>query len=326
MILIFSRQDDMTTSLVLEWLTLFNKNYIRIDADNERTKFISYNANNRELLVKYKDKLYNLYHAQSFWFRRNGFSFNNLTFNKTFSNCVFHNNADIHIKHLQDEYSELYHFFYSALKKECFLTLGSKTNSALNKLEVLEIARELNFIIPETFIVTSKTDLIKIITSSDKFVITKAIGNGVYHFTNAFGYYSYTERLTLDNIEKIPDTFFPSLIQYEVKKQYELRVFYLKGIFYSMAIFSQTDTQTIVDFRKYNTEKPNRTIPYLLPKEIEDKIDKIMCVLNLDTGSIDLIVDENDDYVFLEINPVGQFTMTSLPCNYYLEKKVAEIL
>lgn len=48
--------------------------------------------------------------------------------------------------------------------------------------------------------------------------------------------------------------------------------------------------------------------------------------LNLNTGSIDLIVDTQDNYYFLEINPVGQFGMVSQPCNYYLEKKVAEYL
>jgi hypothetical protein len=30
--------------------------------------------------------------------------------------------------------------------------------------------------------------------------------------------------------------------------------------------------------------------------------------------------------VFLEVNPVGQFGMVSAPCNYHLEKKVAELL
>ena len=32
----------------------------------------------------------------------------------------------------------------------------------------------------------------------------------------------------------------------------------------------------------------------------------------------------NDDFIFLEVNPVGQFGMTSSPCNYSLEKKIAQ--
>ena len=109
-------------------------------------------------------------------------------------------------------------------------------------------------------------------------------------------------------------------------KKYEVRVFYLDPEFYSMAIFSQRDDQTQVDFRKYNLEKPNRCVPYELPKAIEHKLKALMNILDLNSGSIDLIVNKDDDYIFLEVNPVGQFAMVSEPCNYFLEKKVAEFL
>jgi len=39
-----------------------------------------------------------------------------------------------------------------------------------------------------------------------------------------------------------------------------------------------------------------------------------------------MIRARNGDFIFLEINPVGQFGMTSIPCNYFLEKKIAEHL
>ena len=48
--------------------------------------------------------------------------------------------------------------------------------------------------------------------------------------------------------------------------------------------------------------------------------------LKLDSGSIDIIVTNKGEYVFLEVNPVGHFTQVSSPCNYYLEKEIAEII
>ena len=47
---------------------------------------------------------------------------------------------------------------------------------------------------------------------------------------------------------------------------------------------------------------------------------------NLDTGSIDIVVTKKEEYVFLEVNPVGQFGWVSSNCNYYLEEKVANYL
>jgi len=44
----------------------------------------------------------------------------------------------------------------------------------------------------------------------------------------------------------------------------------------------------------------------------------------LESGSIDFIVDENDELIFLEVNPVGQFGMVSCINNDPLEMNVCE--
>lgn len=93
-----------------------------------------------------------------------------------------------------------------------------------------------------------------------------------------------------------------------------------------MAIFSQSDSRTSVDFRHYRPDKPNRRVPFDLPIDLENKLKQLMSIMNLESGSIDLICDNSNRYVFLEVNPVGQFGMISDPCNYYLEKKIAEYL
>ena len=67
-------------------------------------------------------------------------------------------------------------------------------------------------------------------------------------------------------------------------------------------------------------------ISYKLPGELEAKLDSLMKNLNLNSGSIDIIKTVKDEYIFLEVNPVGQFVGYGVPTNYYLEKKVAEWL
>ncbi|MPT35513.1 MAG: hypothetical protein E2604_10600 [Flavobacterium sp.] len=56
------------------------------------------------------------------------------------------------------------------------------------------------------------------------------------------------------------------------------------------------------------------------------KLKKLMKVLKLNSGSIDMLVSSNNEYVFLEVNPIGQFGQVSKPCNYYLEKQIAKEL
>ena len=52
----------------------------------------------------------------------------------------------------------------------------------------------------------------------------------------------------------------------------------------------------------------------------------LMHDLELNTGSIDLVLGQDGKYYFLEVNPCGQYRMTSDPCNYYLDKLIAKTL
>ena len=47
--------------------------------------------------------------------------------------------------------------------------------------------------------------------------------------------------------------------------------------------------------------------PYALPKAVESKILKFMDAFGLSYGAIDLVVTPKGEFVFLEINPNGQF-------------------
>jgi glutathione synthase/RimK-type ligase-like ATP-grasp enzyme len=92
-----------------------------------------------------------------------------------------------------------------------------------------------------------------------------------------------------------------------------------------MAIFSQMDSKSRLDFRDVdvNGSHPNRMVPFTLPKNIRLKIDRLMKKLKLESGSIDMIVSPDNEYFFLEVNPVGQFNFISELCNYYIEKDIA---
>lgn len=51
-----------------------------------------------------------------------------------------------------------------------------------------------------------------------------------------------------------------------------------------------------------------------------------MEVIDLNSGSIDMLVSKKNEYIFLEVNPIGQFAQVSYPCNYYIQKEIASEL
>lgn len=229
-------------------------------------------------------------------------------------------------RHLTLESRRLSDFLFSRFAGLPWLSHPHR--AGLNKLDVLTRAARAGFITPAT-LVTNERESLRRFCAAHGTIITKPIGEVDMFLEGERSHFLFTSSLDLAAIDALPERFAVSLFQEQVDKEYELRVFYLDGECHAMAIFSQNDPQTRTDFRRYNREKPNRTVPYRLSPESEERIQRLMTDLGLETGSLDLLVTRdgrNHREVFLEINPVGQFGMVSKPCNYGLEKKVAELL
>ena len=318
MILIISSIDDQSTNDVIDWLKYLNKKILRISAENA---FIYQTINltdEIEISFKAKNKQYKFSDFTKIWYRRSWLT-PNFSANLLFSKDTISKQINTHL------YSELKianNFFLSSFNNK---TLNKVEDNSINKLEVIRLAREVGLKTPNTILTTEKTELIKF-NKKFKNIITKNISGGLFIFYKQYALSGFTERVTDDMIKDLPNQFHLTLFQEMVNKKFELRIFYLKGEFYASAIFSQEDNQTKVDFRNYNYLKPNRTPPFNLPKIISGKLNVLMNQLKLDSGSIDIIVNHNNDFIFLEVNPIGQFAQVSNPYNYYLEKKIAQEL
>lgn len=84
---------------------------------------------------------------------------------------------------------------------------------------------------------------------------------------------------------------------------------------FTAAIDSQSLNHTKIDWRRDGINLPH-TI-YRLPDEVANKCLELTHQFKLNFGAIDMIVTPDNEYVFLEINPNGQWAwieeMTGLP-------------
>ena len=63
-----------------------------------------------------------------------------------------------------------------------------------------------------------------------------------------------------------------------------------------------------------------------LPGDVEALLLRLMDELNLQYGTIDMKVRENGEYVFLEINPQGQFLYVEIKTGMPITRAMAELL
>ncbi|WP_126652699.1 grasp-with-spasm system ATP-grasp peptide maturase [Chryseobacterium aureum] len=298
MILIISDEYDISTAYVIDWLNYFQVEWLRInDSDDCELTVID-----SKTFITLKQGTIDIDKVEAVWYRR-GFiavgEFRKLGVPQ-FNSYLSHNKSVLH------EYLQ-----YKLSGKRQINTF-SKAN--VNKLIVNDIAKEIGLKIPEFYIDNKLHEQKKY-----KKTITKPITPGFLGSIDEFKIDSYTKILDKDRVK----SFSTSLLQEYIEKKFEIRTFYLLGKCWSMAIFSQSDNQTQVDFRRYNKEVPNRTVPFKLPESIEKKIDNLMKRISLESGSIDFLYSADHTFYFLEVNPVGQFDMVSFPCNYHLEKEIA---
>lgn len=316
MVVIFSHDSDFSTCEVIDWLTFYKVRFIKINSSETASlKKLNFEG---DLILQFGKIEINLQDVTAFWFRKGEL---NLHYSRAVDSSLLFaqriNNFFI------SEKNYLTDFIYQAFQqRRC---LGNFINADPNKLEVLQAAMECGLDIPPTLVTPRKAELQSFKDQYNE-IIVKSIGTMAGFNEEQYSMYAYTEIITQEFIDTQPEVFQPSLFQQKIDKKYELRIFYLHGVFYAMAIFSQLDPQTSVDFRKYNREKPNRTVPYTLAEEHKEKLQSLMQRFKFNTGSIDVVVDIRGKHYFLEVNPVGQFGMVSYPCNYDLENKIAKFL
>ncbi|MFT5823470.1 MAG: ATP-GRASP peptide maturase of grasp-with-spasm system [Crocinitomix sp.] len=319
MILIITADSDSSSYRVIDWFNYFDVPYIQLDK-SEPIHIVDINISNNEIifLLKIRDQIISTSEISRIWYRRSAINFTNYKFQSEV-NITFENSINSHLKFEEDT---LRAYFWHFLEER---SLNKPSDNELNKYIALETCKKFGILIPESIITSDKQRLLEFLNEYDE-IITKNGTQGLSTGYKGNVFYGLTTKVTKRDIDTMGETFFPSFFQQMIQKSFELRVFYIEGDFYASAIFSQSDEKTKIDFRNYNGKKPNRTPPYELPTELKKNLNSLMIELNLNCGSIDLLVDLSGNYYFLEVNPIGQFRQVSLPCNYHLEMIVAQNL
>lgn len=108
------------------------------------------------------------------------------------------------------------------------------------------------------------------------------------------------------------------IFQEYVPKKVELRITVMGHRIFAVEMHTQLHERTQHDWRRYTDNL--KSVPYYphnLPSALENRLLQMVDILGLQFGAIDMILTPEGEYVFLEINPNGQWLwvqdMTELP-------------
>lgn len=317
MILLLSSDVDYSTSVIVQWLRHFGyRSFLRLSP-------LDFINNNIEILPDkglfyINGTRFDFSSVNIAWYRRFG-EYIKSTHYKIVEQKIDPSAASL----LSLELNNITDYFMSLLPN--VEMIGSNLRGNTNKLIEIRKAFLAGLNVPYTVIVSDKERL-KQALSRNKSLISKSLYNAREIYFGNDVHSMFTADVTSEYIKKLPDTFFPSLIQKKIEKDYEIRIFYINGSIYCMAIISQDNEKTKLDYRRYDIKKPNRFIPCDIDYDTKEKIKVFMKSMNLNIGSLDFIKGLDGELYFLEVNHMGQFGMVDRPCNYGIHKKIAEYL
>jgi hypothetical protein len=194
------------------------------------------------------------------------------------------------------------------------------------KLYQLKIAKEIGFSIWPTLLTNIPTEARSFYEDQDCKVIYKPLRRGRIFRDESVSliYSNLVDTSQAQMFHMI--AYAPSLFQKYVPKLVEIRVTVIGSKVFAVEIHSQDHVTSRHDWRRGDTTQIRHSI-HSLPGEVESMCTDLVNKLGLTFGAIDLILTPEHDYVFLEINPNGQWAWIQQMCpDIPLRETLAKLL
>lgn len=211
---------------------------------------------------------------------------------------------------------------YKLLENRYWINNVYRIREAENKIFQLSIAKEIGFDIPDTVLSNVYIDIIEFSDSYEECII-KPVRSGNLNPLVA-DKIIFTNVLDKNSIKEENISTFPVYIQNRIKKKLDIRCITVGTDVFAVEILSQQDDSAKVDWRK--SEKYIEHRIHKLPCIIKRKCIEITNRLGLVYSAIDLVLDENGNYIFLECNPNGQWAWLEMRLGIPIAKTIEEML
>lgn len=228
---------------------------------------------------------------------------------------------------IEREIESLFSGFFRLMSNKNWLNHPKDIFCANSKIEQLKVAKDIGFLIPNTLISSNKADILEFIQKEND-VIAKAVKHGFYEYDDKV-YLAFTQKIDKDFINKI-DYYkdIPMIFQKQISKKCDIRVNVIGEKVFATALLSQEWEFSKIDWRVWDVcEKFElKHNPISLPLEIEQKCIALNRFFNLNFSAIDMVLDTQGNYIFLELNPNGQWAWIEEKAGYPIRDTIIDFL
>jgi glutathione synthase/RimK-type ligase-like ATP-grasp enzyme len=205
------------------------------------------------------------------------------------------------------EAEEMLYGLYRVLWDRRWVNQPHAMGAANHKIGQLRLARMLGLQTVPTLVTNDPQSALDFFHAQGGAMVYKTMRQVAIAYTDGSAHGIYTTLITRENLEPHLESirYIPCLFQQVIPKQFELRINVIGEYVWTAAIYTQEVAHTQLDWRPYTSEV--RHEPFLLPPALEAKCLDLTRRLGLRMSNIDMIVTPDGDFIFLEVNPNGQW-------------------
>jgi glutathione synthase/RimK-type ligase-like ATP-grasp enzyme len=189
----------------------------------------------------------------------------------------------------------------------------------------LKLAGSLGFDLPPTLITNNPQEFLEFYCQHNGNIVSKVLSPALYKAVGRT-FNRYTQVVTKRDVAYWRTVrFCPVIFQAYVPKRIELRITVVGREVFAVEIHSQHSNQTRHDWRRYDQFET----PYFrheLPTELRARCLHLVERLGLCYGAIDMVLTPDDRYVFLEINPNGQYLWIEQTTGLPISEAICDLL
>ncbi|MDY6876686.1 MAG: hypothetical protein SWK90_10870 [Chloroflexota bacterium] len=191
---------------------------------------------------------------------------------------------------------------------------------AENKALQLDFARRVGLAIPPTLITNDPEEAMNFCQGQ------RSIFKALTWLGQPDGRSLLTTLIEPDDIQQNPEELkaAPCIFQHYIEKDHELRVTCVGRQLFPAKIVSQESADTLVDWRKSIQDCKFDRVE--LPTDIKRRLLALVESMKLNFAAIDMIVDTNGSYLFLELNPQGNWLWLEQMLDLPISKSIADLL
>lgn len=317
-------QDTYTVDIFKEYLERHGIPAFRLDTDHLATGYRFAYSDEKDgprkmILTSTSGTILDLSHVKAVWYRK-----------------IWHLDAPGELDEnflaiYRQEYNTVWQLLVDELKDRPWINDFHHAQYVIDrKMYQLQKARAAGLGVPDTLFTSDEQAVRDFYHRHNGQVIMKLHGGlqRNMHGRGAFFPATFLQETDLAGLQSL--IYCPMIFQQAINKAYELRVVYIAGRYFTGRIDTAVvasqyeDGSLTTDWRTHTGSSKWQS--YELPGSLKDKLNALMQSLHLSFGAIDIIRQPDGEYIFLEVNPQGEWGMLQRDLHYPIAETIAGTL